>query len=90
MTRELNKFDSVRVKFAPKRTDDLKPEMAWWIGRTFMALPHFIVDEGAYAGQWALMPDYEEQRAAGKNACGWIPECDLEFLDEDSTSAVKP
>jgi hypothetical protein len=78
----LSQFVYVTVRFSPRRTDDLQPEASWWVGREFRAMPSWIVEDGQYAGQWALVPDMEAAKEAGDNVVGWFPECDCELADD--------
>ena len=66
--------ERVRAIFRPKCTDDLQysPE----IGKTYIFQAGWIIDEGPYKGEWAMMPiDYIPGQYFG-----WVPECDLETV----------
>lgn len=56
----LEQFDRICAVFAPKRTDDLKPGVAAHIGRETEWEALWIIEEGAYAGQWAMAPRHGE------------------------------
>lgn len=78
----LKQYSYYDVRFNPRRTDDLKPEARWWIGKTFRAQAAWLIDRDAhaYAGQFALTPDRAATVASGPNCVGWMPEEDLEIL----------
>ena len=81
----------LRARFQPLRTDDLKPEAAWWIGRESTWRAAWIIDRGyAYAGQWAFFPSPEDDLAAGENAIGWVPGCDLLVLIDRKPPETTP
>ena len=68
----------VLAEFAPKRTDDLKPDAVRMIGRAghFEAL-WVIDDEGPYHGQWAMrLPGEWRVKSAI-----WVPLSDLTILE---------
>jgi hypothetical protein len=71
--RDLAPFDYVMATFKPQRTDDLRPEVAAFIGvrRRFMCSG--LVEEGDYQGQPRMDPvcPWREFPAT------WVPLCDL-------------
>ncbi len=71
--------DCVMATYQPARRDDLKPGVAEWIGLYGEWCAAWIIDDGPYAGQYAMaVPDL----AIGlRLPFGWVPECDL-VLDE--------
>lgn|GEM_PF-1717388 len=81
----LQPYDLVRATFAPKRIDDLKPEAAWWVGKTASWRVAWLItpeDGGPYVGQWAMTLSRESDAETGPhNAVGWVPSGDLEDVE---------
>ena len=77
-------FDVVRATFRPKRTDDLKPGVAEWIGWTGLWQANGLCPEGPYDGQMGFsigsgtMADLELPLPPWS----WMPECDLEIHED--------
>jgi hypothetical protein len=71
----MERFDWVVATFAPKRMDDLKPEAKMAMGMRGSWQASWLVDEGPYSGQMAMVPS----NALWKAGCrvGWVPLCDL-------------
>lgn len=64
--------------FKPKRTDDLKPGVVEFIGKSTTWITGWIIeaeDSEQYAGQMTWLP-----RGEGWTF-GWAPECDIEWED---------
>jgi hypothetical protein len=76
----VKRFDRVLATFAPRRRDDLKPQAVAWIGRRVEWSAEWIVEDGAYAGQWAMRPS-DPSPPAGLQTLGWVPFCDLTDLE---------
>lgn len=75
--------DTVVATFAPKRTDDLKPGAAEFIGQRCVWQAAWPIEEGPYAGQWAMTWYGDSPRPP----FAWTPLCDLtdiERTDEPS------
>lgn len=70
LLRKLLQFDQVDAVFRPKDLTTLKPDAAVLVGKRFVFRALWLIDEGPYSGQWALMPD-------SKWTSGWVPEEDL-------------
>lgn len=74
---DLRQFDRVQARFQPKRTDDLRPGLEQWVGYegTFEAM--FEIEDGEYAGDWAMLP--REPITEGRVPLDgyWVPYCDL-------------
>ena len=65
----------MRCIFNPVRTDDLIPDALEAIGKEFYMMASWIIEEGCYKGQWAMMPESEEGRLFG-----WVPEQDIDII----------
>ena len=82
----LQKHDLVIATFTPVVTTDIRPDARVAIGERgeFQAL--WIIEDGPYAGDWAMMPlDSKRFR------CTWVPLCDLsdiELLESYRTSSL--
>lgn len=77
----------VRATFTPKRLDDLKPEAKHFIGKAGVFQAGWIIEEGPYKGQWAMLPDLETSR---RFHVGWVPEDDLTVLETLAAIDVFP
>lgn len=66
---ELNQFDVITAVFNPQRTDNLFPDAREMIGKSASWMASWIIEDGEYAGQWAMLD--RERRL------GWVPLCDL-------------
>jgi len=62
-----------RAILKPVRTDDLQNNSALAMGREIKVTFAWVIESGDYEGQDAYMSTGE--------FIGWMPECDLEFLD---------
>jgi hypothetical protein len=67
----IQQYDEVEATFAPQRTDDLKPGCETWIGRRARWAAEWIIEDGPYQGQWAMV-----QHETGA-PMAWSPLCDL-------------
>ena len=68
--------ERVLAIFRPKRTDDLQHGSEEHIGKTYIFQAVWILEEGPYKGEWAMMPiDYIPGQYFG-----WVPECDLKIV----------
>jgi hypothetical protein len=74
---ELQQYDLVRARFEPKRTDDLRPGVAEFIGQTTEWEAYWIIEDGPYAGQWAMVP---RGKAWASRGWAWVPSGDLCFV----------
>lgn len=62
-------YDQVEAVFRPNNVDDLRDEIRQHVGQKFTWRASWVIEDGPYAGQWAMVPD---------NYLGfWAPECDL-------------
>lgn len=68
-------FDTVTAVFQPLREDDLKPEVRQHIGQTFTFQAGWVIENGQFQGQWAMMPI-----DPAPVHFGWAPACDLKLL----------
>lgn len=67
---------TITATFAPKRTDDLRPELTPPIGYRGKWAFCWVIDHGGpYLGQWCLMPLDHSLRS------GWVPITDLVDID---------
>lgn len=70
-----------KARFAPKRTDDLRPGLAAHIGKVFTFQESFMLDddEGPYGGQraWTFAREHDDE-LGDENAGRWVPDEDLE------------
>jgi hypothetical protein len=88
LREQLEPFDTFTATFQPRRTDDLKPGVAEWIGWRGVWQVMWMIEEGEsskFVGQWACAPRYDCATAAPPFA--WIPDEDLvihEFLAPDA------
>jgi hypothetical protein len=81
----MEQFDIITATFQPVKTSDLKEGMQEWIGRKERWKAQWIVEDGSYAGDWAMIPIKDkEYRVHPEFPYLWVPLCDLkrdsEFL----------
>lgn len=71
----MEQFDKVSAVFEPKIRATLKPKCKSWIGKRMNWQAAWIVETGAYKGQWAMshLPNVEDK----EHFFGWVPEEDL-------------
>ena len=72
--------------YNPKRTDDLKDEAKQYIGKRLLWRYMWEIEDGEYAGQYAMMPDYIAHKDM---QMGWSPECDVDLGFESMTKFGK-
>lgn len=65
-------LEQVQATFAPARIDDLRSGLAESIGCRTTWQAAWMIEDGPYTGQWAMMP-----LPPGDLVVGWVPECDL-------------
>jgi hypothetical protein len=70
---ECKQFDLFAAIHAPLRTDDLKPGPLRLIGMRLIWEALWIIEEGEYAGQWAMRP----LLSSDEGGWSWSPACDL-------------
>jgi hypothetical protein len=70
---ELIQFDIVYGVFNPKNRATLKPECLPYIDKVIFFQAIWIIEEGKYEGQWALLP-------LNSPMTKWVPECDVDHL----------
>lgn len=80
----INQFGFYWAEFDPLKTSDLKPNSAK-IGSVDCFQAMWIIEEGPYIGEWAMMP---------KNSYYWVPSSDLNIMgtatSEDYMSSNEP
>ena len=76
----MQRFDNVTGIFCPRRRDDLKPAAVALIGQRLNLQVAWEIDEGEYAGEWALMAATGETLAGTSPLPGgmWIPSGDVQ------------
>lgn len=67
----MNQFDTVVGQFLPARADDLRDDAREQIGKALEWFVAWTIEEGQYAGQFALVPK--------QPVMGWVPQCDVEI-----------
>lgn len=73
--RMLQRHQTLRGIFRPKRCDNLRAGALAHIGREIEFSVAWRIEEGPYQGQWALLA------AEGLDPIlGWVPEEDVEIL----------
>jgi hypothetical protein len=81
----MDQFDVIRATFRPKRTDDLRLGVASSVGRTTEWQAMWLIGDGPYAGQWAMVPAKDSHRWP----MAWAPESDLVSpLDESAAQGA--
>lgn len=71
----MKQFDRVRGTYDPLRTDDLAGYAVPEIGERWTWEALWIIEDGLYAGQWAMRPVDAEP------AFAWAPFCDLSNVE---------
>jgi len=84
MMSQYEQYSIVDATLQPKRTDNLKPGVAAWIGHRTQWQAMGEVEDGPYAGQTRFEIEVGVQlqmRQEGKDLppFTWVPECDLEI-----------
>lgn len=93
----IQRFEVVTAAFRPRRTDDLAPGVERFIGAVGRWQAAWIIEPedaamcpnlAPYVGLCAVMPCYE-QPGAGLDGWpgGWVPECDIERINEEDGHA---
>jgi hypothetical protein len=72
----MEQYDEITATFQPKRTDDLKPGRAEWIGWTGKWIASYRLESGRYKGQWSFMATDDKLPRPFFN----VPECDLKIV----------
>ena len=67
----MKQHETITATFTPWRRDDLKPGVEEWIGWRGQWRVVWMIEEGDYVDQWALMPLGE------RFPWIWSPLCDL-------------
>jgi len=70
----MKQFDKVVATFTPQKTIDLKKKAIPWVGRTLEWEALWIIEDGEYAGQWAMGPNIDHRPFPPFT---WAPLCDL-------------
>lgn len=73
LPNDLQPFDRITATFTPRRTDDLKPGAHAFIGTTIEWEVAWIIEEGPYEGEWAMVPAHYATRPP----FAWAPSGDL-------------
>lgn len=75
----MEQWDRVKATFQPVRTDDLRDGIEKWIGVESQWVVGWIIDEGPYEGQQAMLPSpsEDEMKVQGIMPVSWVPVCDL-------------
>jgi hypothetical protein len=77
----MEQYDEVIGSFTPKHTDDLIVGADKCIGISSRWKAQWIIEEGRYAGMWAMSP------RDGDLPFAWVPECDLTTNDQIKAGA---
>jgi hypothetical protein len=72
--KNLQQFDQVVATFTPTRVDDLSTYALPWVGVTTKWSAGWLIDEGPYSGQFAMIP---MNTPDGLAPMGWVPGSDL-------------
>ena len=74
----MKQLDIIVATYSPTFTDDLPLEWVNLIGWRGEWQAYWIIEEGKYAGQWAML----RYPPVSGSAVGWVPESDLVQLDQ--------
>jgi hypothetical protein len=85
----MEQFDKFYAIFNPKRTDNLKPNAAEFIGQKYEWEVLWVIEHGAYKGQWACGFSFKQYEKFIKDNCKnpsftWAPEEDLDLIKEEA------
>jgi len=69
----MKRFDKVTAIFKPRRVDDLVPRAAEYIGKELHFSVGWKIEEGQFAGEWAM-------QVVEDTPFAWIPSGDLEIV----------
>jgi hypothetical protein len=72
----LKQYDIIAAEFCPKKTDDLQINAKQMIGLIIQWQCAWMIEEGEYAGQWAMIPVHYHSGFSF-----WVPECDLRRIN---------
>ena len=74
-------FDVITAEYRPKRTDNLIPGATDWIGRVSDWEALWIIDHGAFYGDWAMRPMVPNTIPLSElPPFAWAPLCDLTIV----------
>jgi hypothetical protein len=68
----VNFLEQVNATLTPASREDLALGVAEHIGRRLSWQACWVIEDGRYEGQWAMMPLPPDHLGIG-----WVPECDL-------------
>ena len=77
----MEQFEQNIAAFLPQRTDDLREEMKPHIGSTYTWRASWIIEDGPYAGQWAMVAVPDEHVGVTALPVYWVPESDLKMAE---------
>jgi len=72
----MKQFDKITATFRPRRTDSLIAGAEKWIGYRGVWQAAYILEEGAYAGEWAM--ECVDDPTRWDMPFAWVPITDLE------------
>jgi hypothetical protein len=70
-------FDLFEATFAPLRTDNLKLGPLRMVGKRLVWKALWVIEDGEYAGQWAMAPPVDMPSEFREGVWAWAPACDL-------------
>jgi hypothetical protein len=73
---DLQQFARVTATYRPRRTDDLKTDTQRWIGYRGVWQAYWLIEDGPYAGEWAMLPDRPDVSPVPLDGY-WVPSGDL-------------
>ena len=71
-------YDVVTATFRPKDLDTLRPSLEKWIGWRGEFQAVWMIEEGPYEGDFAMMPVSGPPYYGGPLGFYWVPESDLQ------------
>lgn len=79
---KLQQHDRITATFSPTNAETLRAGIEAWIGWRGEWLVGWIIEDGTYQGQYAMIPVIEINPGFS-----WVPECDLSAIVplDDST-----
>lgn len=80
----MDQFKEYKGVFNPGSTDDLQGDAKDFIGVTCLWQPMWVIEDGAYEGDWAMMQVAPEEDWL-KSLSRWVPERDIDFIDEEKS-----
>lgn len=78
----MNQFDRVTATLKPRRVDDLKHGVDAWIDRELIWEAMWEIEDGEYAGYWAMSPIIDD--LIERPPFAWVPFCDLSIAVDNS------